>query len=115
MDLSIDTDELRKLAGDLTASAAKTEAVSSAMMSKVAKDLHQDARSNTPVATGALRESIYLRGGKDYRTVGTDLRYAMFVEFGTSDTSPQPFIHPAARKAEQSLFDEFRKLADPLP
>ena len=56
-----------------------------------------DAQSRVPVLTGALRDSI----GPDEDGFGAGADYAGYVEFGTSDTAPQPFIGPAADKAEQ--------------
>lgn len=110
MSVSIDTADLKALAAELAANAVKVEAIAATNLSEIAQELQADAKSRAPVDTGALRDSIYIRGGKDFRTVGSDIRYARFVEYGTSDTSPQPFMNPAARKAEQSLLDEFRKL-----
>lgn len=113
-DISIDTSELQALARELAAAGVKTEALASAKLSEIANKAKADAVSFAPQRTGDLKASIYLRGGKDWRIVGSDIRYAQFVEWGTSDTSPQPFINPAAAKAGERLYAEFQKLADPL-
>lgn len=55
-----------------------------------------DAQSRVPVLSGRLRDSI----GPDEDGYGSDVDYAPFVEFGTSDTAPQPFIGPSADRAE---------------
>lgn len=49
------------------------------------------ARSLAPVLTGTLRESIVA----DEDGFGSDVDYAAFVEYGTSDTAPQPYMGPA--------------------
>lgn len=62
--------------------------------------IEQAAKSNAPVATGALRDSITgsVRGLKG--RVDAPIRYATFVEFGTSRMSPQPFMTPALEQGE---------------
>lgn len=57
----------------------------------------EDAKSRAPVLTGTLRDSI----GPDEDGYGAGADYAAYVEFGTSDTAPQPFIGPSADKAEE--------------
>jgi HK97 gp10 family phage protein len=59
-----------------------------------------DAQSRVAVDTGATRDSIG-PDGEDGYGAGTD--YAGHLEFGTSDTAPQPFIGPSADKAEEVL------------
>lgn len=113
-DVSVDTSELTTLANELAAAAPKAERVSSTKLSEIAQQMRDDAVARAPEDTGDLKASIYLRGGKDYRMVGSELRYAFFVEFGTSDTAPQPYLWPAARTAEESLFRELEKLGDPF-
>jgi HK97 gp10 family phage protein len=56
-----------------------------------------DAKSRVAVDTGATRDSIGPDGEGGY---GADTDYAGFLEFGTSNTAPQPFIGPSADRAE---------------
>ncbi len=49
----------------------------------------------TPVDTGALRRSINFKVKGNRITLGSNLEYAMFVEYGTRFQAPQPFIKPA--------------------
>lgn len=58
----------------------------------LADDVERTAESLAPVDTGRLRDSIRSEGGRVY----TDVEYAGFVEYGTSDTPAQPFMRPAA-------------------
>jgi HK97 gp10 family phage protein len=53
-----------------------------------------EMRRNAPVDTGALRDSIRETG--DGVEVGAP--YGGFVEYGTSDTAPQPFVGPTVNR-----------------
>lgn len=53
-----------------------------------------EMRTLAPVDTGALRASIQPTG--DGVEVGVD--YGVYVEYGTSDTAPQPFANPAINR-----------------
>ncbi len=48
-----------------------------------------------PVDTGRLAASLASQVGPGEVTVYSDVEYAAYVEFGTSDTSAQPFLRPA--------------------
>lgn len=65
------------------------------------------ARNFVPVDTGALKQSLTLEvakeGDKFVAYVGSDLEYAPDVEYGTSGSSPQPFLNPAGREAEKDM------------
>lgn len=55
----------------------------------------EEARRLAPVDSGELAESIRTRKhGAGYR-VEVTAAHAGFVEFGTEDTRPQPFVRPA--------------------
>jgi HK97 gp10 family phage protein len=54
----------------------------------------------TPVDTGRLRGSIGLkRLNETTWRVGTNVDYALYVEFGTRFQAPQPFMRPALARA----------------
>lgn len=61
------------------------------------------ARELCPVDTGRLRASITMDSGRDSRgawvTIGTNVEYAPYVEFGTRYMSPQPYMRPAVMMA----------------
>lgn len=103
MSVEFDTSELDDLMAQFKASDRKAKLASSAAMTKIAADLADDARGSVPVDTGELKSSIRVQGGKDYRIVLADARHAMFVEFGTSDTAPQPYMWPHVPKASKAL------------
>jgi HK97 gp10 family phage protein len=57
------------------------------------------AKKLCPVDTGRLRSSldwsIELESGKMYGIVGTNVEYAIYVEFGTTRMAAQPYLIPA--------------------
>lgn len=61
------------------------------------------AQRLAPKETGELASSIQSTSGRDnqgpYADVGADVRYATYVEFGTSKMRPQPFLRPALEQA----------------
>jgi HK97 gp10 family phage protein len=62
--------------------------------SEWSKKVADEMRMNAPVDTGALRASI--QPTNDGVVVG--VRYAAFVEYGTSRTGPQPYAVPAINR-----------------
>lgn len=77
---------------------------------RVGLRVQSKARSLCPVDTGRLRSSIVVRKGRDGRgffvEVGTNVKYAPFVEFGTSKQRAQPFLLPAVAEATGYLRQE---------
>lgn len=62
------------------------------------------AKSLCPVDTGRLRSSIHVEVISPTKIfVGTDVYYAWFVEFGTSNQSPQPYMRPAIEVTKLTL------------
>lgn len=70
---------------------------------KLGLRVQNEARILCPVDTGRLRSSIQMVEGQDgrgvYVTVGTNVEYAAFVEFGTRFMAAQPYMRPALAKA----------------
>lgn len=62
-----------------------------------AQDVADLARAYVPVDTGRLRDSITAEPGRVY----SDVEYAGFVEYGTSDTPAEPYMRPAADTVDQ--------------
>lgn len=62
-----------------------------------------EAKKKAPVDTGNLRASISMEVDGLEGTVGTNVEYAPFVEYGTSRQPAQPFMEPAKYKAEREL------------
>lgn len=96
-------------------------------LEKIGEEIRDEAKRLAPVRTGALRESIkkkvwrrsgqttvkvladYPKTGKFRKTktrkqvAGSKEYYAFAVEYGTKHVKAQPFLMPAARKAEDGL------------
>lgn len=53
------------------------------------------AKKKCPVDTGRLRNSISHASTEDTAYVGTNVEYAVYVEMGTVNTKPQPYLKPA--------------------
>ena len=68
------------------------------------------AKMKCPVDTGELRRSIKAETtGKNSATVGTDLYYAEYVEYGTIKQKPQPYMEPAVL---ENIDNIKKKIAD---
>jgi HK97 gp10 family phage protein len=70
---------------------------------RVGLQVQNYARELCPVDTGRLRASIQMDSGRDgvgpWVSIGTNVEYAPYVEFGTRYMSPQPYMRPAVLMA----------------
>ena len=109
MGIHVDASEVRELARDLAEAPGKIRRRAPEAIRKTALSIERSAKSIVPVETGLLRSSIGSDIGALSATIGTDLRYAHFVEWGTSEMAPQPYMRPAfdrnIGKLEQELGD----------
>lgn len=75
--------------------------------------VERDAKIKVPVDTGRLRSSIATRltaeGDSRYVEVGTNVKYAPYVEYGTSKQPAQPFLYPAFAENKQKIFNDIAK------
>lgn len=70
-----------------------------AMMEVLGNQARESAERDAPVLTGRLKASIRVERTSDGgRRIIADVPYAIFVEYGTSDTPMQPFLRPALSK-----------------
>jgi HK97 gp10 family phage protein len=73
---------------------------------KTALDIERRAKTKAPVDTGRLKNSIHTEPRGEYsRWVGTNVEYAVFVEFGTRKMSARPYFYPSV----QEVIPEFKK------
>jgi HK97 gp10 family phage protein len=84
----IDTSQVDAFAARL---AVSPEGVEESWQDEWSNKVADEMRSLAPVDTGALRASIQITDDG----VAVGVPYAAFVEYGTSDTAPQPFAGPA--------------------
>jgi len=62
----------------------------------VSKDIKEEAKDKCPVKSGKLKESIDVIMGDNESTIGTiGSDYGLFIEVGTRNQQPQPFLRPA--------------------
>jgi|GEM_PF-3031623 len=113
MTVVADMSQVSGLADDLGRAAVKAKVASSAHMTAISAMLAADARRDVKVNTGETKDSIRVKGGANYRTVIADSRASFFLEFGTSDTAPQPFMWSNAPAASERLAKAFEGI-DPF-
>lgn len=95
--LTVDTSELKAFAAEIAAAAGRVEPEAIETMRDVVEDAEDLMREAAPVLTGTLRGSIRTTWhGPLSATVGPHTDYDEYVEGGTSDTAPQPFVGPTA-------------------
>jgi len=104
--MGVDASEVFHLAADLAAAPAKVEGESVVAVERAAQETQRNARRFAPVLTGRLREGIVVEASGLTATVISTVRYADYVEYGTSDTRPQPYMRPAADLAPGPLADD---------
>lgn len=62
------------------------------------------ARQLVPVKTGFLRDSIFVeQTGETRFKVGASADYSSFIEYGTANSSAQPFLTPALELARREF------------
>ena len=66
------------------------------------------AQRIVPVDTGRLRASINIKRDYLVKTIGTNVEYASYVEFGTQVQRPQPYLRPSF-ETNKGRVDEFFK------
>lgn len=67
----------------------------SRVVAATAHKIEATAKGFAPVDTGALRNSIKADVQALEATIGTDLDYAGYVEYGTSRMAPRAYLGPA--------------------
>ena len=87
----IDFSDVTEFAARLGAS---VEILEEGWQGEWSRKVADEMRRNAPVDTGRLRDSIQTTD--DGVIVGVP--YGGFVEYGTSDTAPQPFVAPAVNR-----------------
>ena len=83
---------LPQLVAEMALQTATIDAECKVVERAMEQRLAVEAKSRAPVLTGALQASIVA----DDDGVGPTVPYGGFVEYGTSDTPPQPYMGPAA-------------------
>jgi HK97 gp10 family phage protein len=79
-------------------------------MEIVANEMAMEAKQGAPVKTGQLRDSITVTGADGNYTVGSNVPYAKYIEFGTPKTAAVPFLSRAVEIVKSRINTLFRKL-----
>lgn len=78
-----------------------------------ARRIEGAAKGNAPVDTGTLRNSITVENsGTARRKIGPTVDYGVFVELGTKNDRPQPYLKPAFDAVAPRLIDELKRIVD---
>lgn len=90
-----DVSDLLDLASDLAMAAGRIEPEAKPVVERTGLQVQGTAQVLVPVDTGLLKSSIELDTDRLSFVVGSGVEYAGYVEYGTSEMSPQPYLNPA--------------------
>lgn len=113
--IHIDMVQVIKLARDLGLAAQMMPMATEAALEQAGIHTQAEAKDAAPVLTGALRDSIYLKAGKSTRTIGSNVYYGVYQEFGTVKMAPHPWLYAAGEHGQEELARSVLLAADPLP
>ena len=84
------------------------------LVAETAYRVEADAKRLVPIDTGHLRRSIETAFSDRglVASVGTNVYYAVYVEFGTSKHHAQPFLIPAFVKHKERFERKLREIMD---
>lgn len=115
--ITFDASELDDLNAMLTRAAAKVDTTRSRGLERTARSVRDQAAATArsyPHATGALADSVEVSGTPLTKVVGSTLREAFFLEFGSPTTGgPRPWLTGPARTEITRLLEELGKAAIP--
>lgn len=95
MGVNVDTSDLAHLAADQVSAGARIEPRAHDAVDDYVNGTERDAKLYAPVFTGELKARIRGRRVGLFGQVVSEAPYSEYVEDGTSDTAPQPFMTPA--------------------
>ena len=82
-------------------------------MQRIVLQIEAQAKKNAPVRTGTLRRSITsvvnISGNKVIGKIGTNLKYAAFVEYGTKRMKGRKFITRAVESYQSEVAKEISR------
>lgn len=110
MRIDVDASQVRALATEFGRAATTVGARAERIIADTARDIELDAQALAPVDDGELRESISSDVRGLQAEIGASVRYAHYVEYGTSDTEPQPYMGPALMRNEPKMVSAFQRL-----
>lgn len=115
--ITFDTSELDNLNALLGAAAARVDKERASALSHHAEQVASTGRATVrgyTKGTGALADDISVTGTPLTKVVGSDLREAFFLEFGSPNTgAPRPWLTAPARFEMTELLKELGHAAGP--
>lgn len=115
-DFLLDMAELNPVAVSLNHAAAEARPLAEIAVRKTALDIEATSKAFAPVDTGALRNSIgsdiHADGehGSIEAEIGPTVKYAPYLEFGTSRMAPRAFMGPALDRHAPSFVQALEQL-----
>ena len=88
-------EQFAKYAADLLRASTGIDAMGARAAERVGRGALKTAQSVVPVDSGDLERSLRFRRDGSTAVVSSDLYYAAFQEYGTSEMAPNPFMGPA--------------------
>lgn len=117
VDITFDTHEIDDLNKKLIEASIRVARERARGLSRAAEAVRTQAAATArsyPHATGALADSVEVSGTDLSKRVGSTLREAFFLEFGSPTTGgPRPWLTGPARTEINHLFDDLSKAAMP--
>lgn len=103
--MSADVQGLRSLMAKLQQAKVETRGAMEREVRSTLHDMVDEARDLVPYLSGELHDSLTYEvdtGALDGRA-GTNSPYSRAIEFGYRGSPPQPYLHPAAKKARRRM------------
>lgn len=110
-------EDLFVIAADLGKAGPRTRALAVVALNKSAADIQRDAMAIVPVDTGTLKNSITRTTATVSILeveVGPTASYGGYVEFGTSQMGPRPYMDPAFDRHWPAFTAAIASIATPI-
>lgn len=109
--MSVRIEGMPKLRATLLRVTGEAERTTRREVKRSALNIQNGARERVPVDTGRLRNSIAHEIDEDglNATIGTNVEYGVFVEFGTRRKAERPFLFPALESERAAFLSRLRR------
>ena len=104
--------EFDRYADDLRRAAEGLDEEAEAAVMRVARTALRTAQTKAPVDTGTLLRDLRIVRRGSVVAIESSVPYAPFVEYGTSNMAPHPYIGPAFAQGAVNLVREVEEIRD---